>query len=144
MALLLLYSFFCVQKSIYPNKFSVSLKFVEADVNTATPSLSNAAATWAGWAVTAVTAKFYRSQSDTVKSMNPANRVLTKPASLEQPSSSSISTTTSSVTSMTSLEHEEGSRGNESVSDYDYDHWGDNDNWGDIEVSVSEFKNIEL
>lgn len=58
-------------------------QFSEADVNTATPSLSNAAATWAGWAVTAVTAKFYRSQSDTVKSMNPAtNRVLTKPASL--------------------------------------------------------------
>ncbi|XP_064211864.1 N-terminal kinase-like protein [Tribolium castaneum] len=109
---------------------------MEADVNTATPSLSNAAATWAGWAVTAVTAKFYRSQSDTVKSMNPmASKMLTKPASLEQPSSSSISTTTSSVTSMTSLEHEEGSRGNESVSDYDYDHWGDNDNWGDMETA---------
>lgn len=107
---------------------------IEADVNTATPSLSNAAATWAGWAVTAVASKFYRSQSDTVKSANLANRVLTKPASLEQPSSSSLSTTTSSVTSMTSLEHEEGSKGNESVSDYDYDHWGDNDNWGDIEV----------
>ncbi|KAF7266767.1 N-terminal kinase-like protein yata [Rhynchophorus ferrugineus] len=108
---------------------------MEADVNTATPSLSNAAATWAGWAVTAVTAKFYRSQSDTVKSMNTfANKMLNKPGSLEQPSSSSISTTTSSVTSMTSLEHEDGSRGNESVSDYDYDHWGDNDNWGDIET----------
>ncbi|XP_050294202.1 N-terminal kinase-like protein [Anthonomus grandis grandis] len=108
---------------------------MEADVNTATPSLSNAAATWAGWAVTAVTAKFYRSQSDTVKSMNTfANKMLNKPGSLEQPSSSSISTTTSSVTSMTSLEHEEGSRGNESVSDYDYDHWGDNDNWGDMET----------
>lgn len=38
------------------------------------------------------------------------------------------------MTSMTSLEHEEGSRGIESVSDYDYDQWGDNDNWGDIEV----------
>lgn len=112
---------------------------MEADVNTATPSLSNAAATWAGWAVTAVTAKFYRSQSDTVKSMNPmASKILSKPGSLEQPSSSSISTTTSSVTSMTSLEHEDGSRGgggNESVSDYDYDHWGDNDNWGDIETT---------
>ncbi|KAK9873941.1 hypothetical protein WA026_002294 [Henosepilachna vigintioctopunctata] len=105
---------------------------MEADVNTATPSLSNAAATWAGWAVTAVTAKFYRSQSDTVKSMNPVTtKMLTKPASLEQPSSSSISTTTSSVTSMTSLE--EGSRANDSVSDYDYDHWGDND-WGDMEA----------
>ncbi|XP_060536590.1 N-terminal kinase-like protein [Cylas formicarius] len=108
---------------------------MEADVNTATPSLGNAAATWAGWAVTAVTAKFYRSQSETVKSVNTiASRMLNKPASLEQPSSSSISTTTSSVTSMTSLEHEEGSRGNESVSDYDYDHWGDNENWGDMET----------
>ncbi|XP_031353468.1 N-terminal kinase-like protein isoform X2 [Photinus pyralis] len=107
---------------------------MEADVNTATPSLSNAAATWAGWAVTAVTAKFYRSQSDTVKSMNPiTSRMLSKPASLEQPSSSSLSTTTSSVTSMTSLEHEDGSRGNDSVSDYDYDNWGD-DNWGDMET----------
>lgn len=35
---------------------------------------------------------------------------------------------------MTSLEHEDGSRGNDSVSDYDYDNWGE-DNWGDIEVS---------
>lgn len=52
-------------------------------MNTATPSLSNAAATWAGWAVTAVTAKFYRSQSDTVKSMNTfANKMLNKPGSL--------------------------------------------------------------
>lgn len=34
---------------------------------------------------------------------------------------------------MTSLEHEDGSRGNDSVSDYDYDNWGD-DNWGDMEV----------
>lgn len=108
---------------------------MEADVNTATPSLSNAAATWAGWAVTAVTAKFYRSQSDTVRSMNPmGNKMLSKPGSLEQPSSSSISTTTSSVTSMTSLEHEDASRGNDSVSDYDYNNWDDNDNWGDMET----------
>lgn len=59
--------------------------FIEADVNTATPSLSNAAATWAGWAVTAVTAKFYRSQSDTPKSSNAHNTsriLLNKPASL--------------------------------------------------------------
>lgn len=105
---------------------------MEADVHAATPSLSNAAATWAGWAVTAVTAKFYRSQSDTVKSMTPhPSKTLTKPASLEQPSSSSISTTTSSVTSMTSLEQE--SKGGESVSDYD-DHW-DTDNWGDMEAA---------
>lgn len=35
---------------------------------------------------------------------------------------------------MTSLEHEDGSRGNESASDYDYEQWGDNENWGDMEV----------
>nr|CAD7261275.1 unnamed protein product [Timema shepardi] len=103
---------------------------MEADVNTATPSLSNAAATWAGWAVTAVTAKFYRSQSDTVKSSSMASKTLSKPGSLEQPSSSSISTTTSSVTSMTSLEQEE-SKGADSVSDYD-ENW-DTDNWGEME-----------
>lgn len=51
---------------------------------------------------------------------------------IEQPSSSSISTTTSSVTSMTSLEQEE-SKGNDSVSDYD-EHWGDNENWGDMDT----------
>ena len=112
----------------------------EADVHTATPSLSNAAAPWAGWAVTAVTAKFYRSQSDTVKSMTPiTSKTLSKPGSLEQPSSSSISTTTSSVTSMTSLEQEE-SKGAESVSDYD-ETW-DTENWGEMDVSISISLNI--
>lgn len=108
---------------------------MEADVHTSTPSLSNAAATWAGWAVTAVTSKFYRSQSDTVKSITPVtSRTLSKPGSLEQPSSSSISTTTSSVTSMTSLEQEE-SKGADSVSDYD-DTW-DTENWGEMETPAS-------
>lgn len=51
----------------------------------------------------------------------------------EQPSSSSISTTTSSVTSMTSLEQEE-SKGADSVSDYD-DTW-DTENWGEMDVSI--------
>lgn len=61
----------------------MTFPFSEADVNTATPSLGNAAATWAGWAVTAVTAKFYRSQSDTVKSANPiGSKMLSKPGSL--------------------------------------------------------------
>lgn len=101
---------------------------MEADVHTATPSLSNAAATWAGWAVTAVTAKFYRSHSDTAR-VSHTKSVLSKPGSLEQPSSSSMSTTTSSVTSMTSLEH------SESASDYDPDHW-DMAAWGEIDSSA--------
>lgn len=55
----------------------------EADVHTATPSIGNAAATWAGWAVTAVTAKFYRSQSDSSRPRPPmTGRNLSKPASL--------------------------------------------------------------
>lgn len=49
----------------------------------------------------------------------------------EQPSSSSLSTTTSSVTSMTSLEH------SESASDYDPDHW-DTMGWGEMESSAGE------
>uniref|UniRef100_U5EYR2 N-terminal kinase-like protein n=1 Tax=Corethrella appendiculata TaxID=1370023 RepID=U5EYR2_9DIPT len=107
---------------------------MEADVHTATPSLGNAAATWAGWAVTAVTAKFYRSQSDTARPRPPlTGRTLSKPASLEQPSSSSISTTTSSVTSMTSLEHESNDT-SASASDYGADNW-DHENWGDMDTS---------
>uniref|UniRef100_A0A1L8DN65 N-terminal kinase-like protein n=1 Tax=Nyssomyia neivai TaxID=330878 RepID=A0A1L8DN65_9DIPT len=107
---------------------------MEADVHTATPSLGNAAATWAGWAVTAVTAKFYRSQSDSSRPRPPlTSRTLSKPASLEQPSSSSLSTTTSSVTSMTSLEHESNDT-SASASDYGADNW-DNENWGDMDTS---------
>ncbi|XP_014372155.2 N-terminal kinase-like protein [Papilio machaon] len=102
---------------------------MEADVHTATPSLSNAAATWAGWAVTAVTAKFYRSHSDTARVQHSVKSALSKPGSLEQPSSSSMSTTTSSVTSMTSLEH------SESASDYDPEHW-DMTAWGEIDSSA--------
>lgn len=56
---------------------------LEADVHTAIPSIGNAAATWAGWAVTAVTAKFYRSQSDSSRPRPPlTGRNLSKPASL--------------------------------------------------------------
>uniref|UniRef100_A0A1A9W6J8 N-terminal kinase-like protein n=1 Tax=Glossina brevipalpis TaxID=37001 RepID=A0A1A9W6J8_9MUSC len=107
---------------------------MEADVNTATPSIGNAAATWAGWAVTAVTAKFYRSQSDSSRPRPPlTGRNLSKPASLEQPSSSSLSTTTSSVTSMTSLEHESNDT-SASASDYGNNDW-DNENWGEMDTS---------
>lgn len=107
---------------------------MEADVHTATPSIGNAAATWAGWAVTAVTAKFYRSQSDSSRPRPPlTGRNLSKPASLEQPSSSSLSTTTSSVTSMTSLEHESNDT-SASASDYGADNW-DNENWGEMDTS---------
>ncbi|XP_035742235.1 N-terminal kinase-like protein isoform X1 [Vespa mandarinia] len=119
---------------------------MEADVNTATPSLSNAAATWAGWAVAAVTAKFYRSQSDTPKSSNSHNTsriLLNKPASLEQASSSqssaSTTATTSSTTSMTSLDHDHEHdipNTTNTNSDCDWDCW-DADNWGDMEQQPS-------
>ncbi|OAD56922.1 N-terminal kinase-like protein [Eufriesea mexicana] len=117
---------------------------MEADVNTATPSLSNAAATWAGWTVTAVT-KFYRSQSDTPKSSNPHNAsriLLNKPASLEQASSSqssaSTTATTSSATSMTSLDHDhEHDLQNVTNANSDCDWDWDADNWGDMEQQPS-------
>jgi hypothetical protein len=55
----------------------------EADVHTATPTMiGNAAATWAGWAVSAVSAKFYRSQSDTRPRPPLTGKNLSKPASL--------------------------------------------------------------
>lgn len=54
----------------------------EADVHTATPTIGNAAATWAGWAMTAVSAKFYRSQSDTRPRPPLTGKNLSKPASL--------------------------------------------------------------
>lgn len=53
---------------------------------------------------------------------------------LEQPSSSSLSTTTSSVTSMTSLEHESNDT-SASASDYGNNDW-DNENWGEMDVSL--------
>ncbi|XP_048507584.1 N-terminal kinase-like protein [Athalia rosae] len=118
---------------------------MEADVNTATPSLSNAAATWAGWAVTAMTAKFYRSQSDTPKSSNShvSRILLSKPASLEQASSSqssaSTTTTTSSATSMTSLDHDQDQDAQNTAntnSDYEWECW-EADNWGDMEQQSS-------
>ncbi|XP_011882156.1 PREDICTED: N-terminal kinase-like protein isoform X1 [Vollenhovia emeryi] len=126
---------------------------MEADVNTATPSLSNAAATWAGWAVTAVTAKFYRSQSDTPKSSNAHNTsriLLNKPASLEQASSSqssaSTTATTSSATSMTSLDpdHEHDTQNTQNTnSDCDWDCW-DADNWGDMEQQTTATPSVPL
>lgn len=52
-------------------------------MHTATPTIGNAAATWAGWAVSAVSAKFYRSQSDTARPRPPlTGKNLSKPASL--------------------------------------------------------------
>lgn len=115
----------------------------EADVHTATPNIGNAAATWAGWAVTAVTAKFYRSQSDSSRPRPPlTSRTLSKPASLEQPSSSSFSTTTSSVTSMTSLEHESNDT-SASASDYGADNW-DTENWGEMDVRIDNMSFLKV
>lgn len=56
----------------------------------------------------------------------------------EQPSSSSLSTTTSSVTSMTSLEHESNDT-SASASDYGNNDW-DNENWGEMDVRLVRFK----
>ncbi|PSN48910.1 hypothetical protein C0J52_03481 [Blattella germanica] len=87
------------EKSVRDNVFRTIKGFLgKLERVSEDPSLRESMATWAGWAVTAVTAKFYRSQSDTVKSLNPVtSKTLSKPGSLEQPSSSSISTTTSST-----------------------------------------------
>lgn len=72
--------FYCTSKRFVTKICDIS----EADVHTATPTIGNAAATWAGWAVSAVSAKFYRSQSDTARPLRPplTGRNLSKPASL--------------------------------------------------------------
>ena len=45
----------------------------EADVNAnASPNVTDMASTWAGWAVTAVTSKFYKSQSNQVTEQAPS------------------------------------------------------------------------
>jgi hypothetical protein len=46
----------------------------EVDVNTATPNSANAAGTWAGWAVSAVTSKFYRGNPE----KTPINKTIAK------------------------------------------------------------------
>lgn len=60
----------------------ITFLITEADVHTAIPTIGNAAATWAGWAVSAVSAKFYRSQSDTRPRPPLTGKNLSKPASL--------------------------------------------------------------
>ena len=74
-------SFFSVlQNLIAKNLFF--LECLEADVHTSAPTIGNAAVTWAGWAVSAVSAKFYRSQSDTRPRPPLTGKNLSKPASL--------------------------------------------------------------
>lgn len=67
---------------------------------------------------------------------NSSNYVLTPflfaACPIEHPSNSSLSTTTSSVTSMTSLEHESNET-SVSASDYGNENW-DNENWGEMDV----------
>ncbi|XP_046462437.1 N-terminal kinase-like protein [Daphnia pulex] len=58
---------------------------MEADVNAnASPNVTDMASTWAGWAVSAVTSKFYKSQSSQISDQSPA-----LPASTQGPAATS-------------------------------------------------------
>ena len=101
-------------------------------------SMTSLASTWAGWAVSALTSKFNRIQSQ----QSVAGQVGQGPVSgrskgryaFGAQSSSSTSTTTSSIPSTPSVDRDvlqPTAEGQESATDYDDDF--DNDDWGSIE-----------
>lgn len=103
------------------------LTFAESDVTTATPSMSNNTATWAGW----VTSKFYRGQISANPVKSSEEQGSEKPLK-KQDSSGSIKSnaTVSSVASLSSPEEKE----DEMVDDNGSDGW-EGENWGDMDVS---------
>lgn len=91
------------------------------DVLTTTPSLSNSTATWTGWAMSAVTSKFYRNQSDKSKSE-------TTSVDKEGGSIASAKTTDTRSTISSSV-----SQHSEDTDDHDIEEEGGD--WGEMEVS---------
>lgn len=115
----------------------------EADVDASTPTVADAASSWAGWAVSALTSKFQRSQSSgaglsqigqgSTSSIRSKGRF-----PLGNQSSSSTSTTTSSIPSTPSVDKDVlqvTAEGQESATDYD-DDW-ENEDWGAIDGDES-------
>ncbi|XP_065339794.1 N-terminal kinase-like protein [Cloeon dipterum] len=106
---------------------------MEADVNTATPNSANSSATWTGWAVSAVTSKFYRGSVD--------KKCVSKSAlPTDQTSSSTPSTGTSSINS--SVDKDDVVKTPDSNTDLD-DNW-DGDNWGDMDSSPAKSRDVEV
>lgn len=101
------------------------------------------ASSWAGWAVSALTSKFHRSQSSQSGLSQQAGQITgagrTKGRyNFGNQSSSSTSTTTSSIPSTPSVDRDvlqPTAEGQESATDYE-DDW-DNEDWGAIEESVN-------
>ncbi|XP_075556334.1 N-terminal kinase-like protein yata [Dermacentor variabilis] len=101
---------------------------MEADVNAASSSVpSSLAASWAGWAVTSLTSKFYRSKPT---ASAPAPGTTGSGEAQSQPSSNA----TSPATESTALHDRRASEdaGVDSGSGGD-DKWDDQDDWGDME-----------
>ncbi|XP_059478001.1 N-terminal kinase-like protein [Neocloeon triangulifer] len=105
---------------------------MEADVNTATANSANSSATWTGWAVSAVTSKFYRSSTEKAANSKAAPKI-----GSDQYSSGTPSTGTSSINS--SIDKEDV-KVTDSTSDYEENWEGEGENWGDMDSSPAKSK----
>lgn len=102
---------------------------MEADVNAASSSVpSSLAASWAGWAVTSLTSKFYRSKPS-AGSLTPGATASGEPQSQQQ-SSNVASPSTEGPASLNRRTSEDASVDSGSGGD---DKWDDQDDWGDME-----------
>lgn len=84
----------------------------EADVNAnASPNVTDMASTWAGWAVSAVTSKFYKSQSNQISEQAPTVPVSTQgqPATSNPGSGDSTIATSDELRSRSYIESTEES-----------------------------------
>ncbi|KAH6926553.1 hypothetical protein HPB50_019760 [Hyalomma asiaticum] len=102
---------------------------MEADVNAASSSVpSSLAASWAGWAVTSLTSKFYRSKPS---AGSPTPGVTASgEAQSQQQSSNAASPSTEGPTSLNRRTSEDASVDSGSGGD---EKWDDQDDWGDME-----------
>lgn len=102
---------------------------MEADVNAASSSVpSSLAASWAGWAVTSLTSKFYRSKPTADSTMPPG---AAGSGDVQAPQSSNASSpTTEGPASHDRRTSEDASVDSGSGGD---DKWDDQDDWGDME-----------
>lgn len=101
---------------------------MEADVNAASSSIpSSLAASWAGWAVTSLTSKFYRSKP---AAGSPTPAAPGTGGSQSQPSSNMASPTIEDAASNDRRASEDASVDSGSGAD---DKWEDQEDWGDME-----------
>lgn len=103
-----------------------SLTLPESEVMATTPSLSNTQATWSGWAMSAVTSKFYNKNQKTNKPAGDSSSAQTETGSIASGNThASYSTTSSNVS-----QHSEDQDQEEDEEEID------EGEWGEMEVSL--------